>query len=369
MPRPTRAVVDLDAIAGNFHTLAGLAGGTSRVFPVLKANAYGHGAVPVARRLVREGAVRFAVALFEEGVELRAAGIEGEILLLSSGARGDAAVFASHGLIPTLYDVEQARTLAASAAGLGAPLPVHLEVDTGMGRLGVRQGDLSRMIGLLRRSPELRLAGTFTHFARADEPRSDSTARQVEAFSEALSRIRSAGLDPGLVHAANSAAALAAPGALFDATRPGIALFGIAPSERVGHPALRPALTLETEILAVQRVPAGTALGYGGTFMTSRPTDVATLPIGYHDGLRRSFSGRLPVLIRGGRAPIVGAVSMDLTLVDATDCGGAPGDRVVVLGRLGSEELGAWDLARAAGTIAYEIVCGIGSRVPREYVP
>ncbi|MEO8432543.1 MAG: alanine racemase, partial [Acidobacteriota bacterium] len=279
MTRPTRAIVDLDAIAGNFRVLAERAGGPGRVFPVLKANAYGHGAVPVARRLAEEGAVRFAVALVEEGIELRAAGIPGEILLLSSGARGDAPLLAAHDLTPTLYDVEQARTLAATAAGLETPLPVHLNIDTGMGRLGVRPDDLSRMIGVLKRSPSLRLAGTFTHLARADEPESDSTARQIDLFSEALSRIRTAGLHPGLVHAANSAGALAVPAALFDATRPGIALFGIAPSERVGHPALRPALTLETEILAVQRVPPGTALGYGGTFMTSRPTDVVTLPI------------------------------------------------------------------------------------------
>ncbi len=369
MSRPTRAIVDLDAIAGNFRALAERAGGSERVFPVLKANAYGHGAVPVARRLVREGAVRFAVALLEEGIELREAGIEGEILLLSSDDRVDAAVLAAHRLTPTLHDVEQARAVAASAAALAEPLPVHLEIDTGMGRLGVRPENLSRMIGALRRSPTLRLAGTFTHFARADETGSDSTARQIQDFSDALSRIRSAGLEPGLVHAANSAGALAVPEAHFDAIRPGIALFGVAPSERVGDPALRPALTLETSILAIKRVPAGTPLGYGGTFMTARPTDVATLPIGYHDGLRRSFSGRLPVLLRGGRAPIVGAVSMDLTMVDATDCGGAPGDRVVVMGRFGSEELGAWDLARAAGTIAYEILCGIGSRVPRSYVP
>lgn len=369
MQRPTRAVVDLGAIAANFRFLESRAGGRGRVFPVVKANAYGHGAVPVARRLAAEGARRFAVALAEEGEELRAAGIEGEILLFSSGDPADVAELFQRRLTPPLFDVLQAKAMAEAARSLSSPLPVHIKLDTGMGRLGVRPDQLSELIGVLRASKSLRVTGTYTQFARADEPQSAATRSQVEAFTSAVAALRDAGVDPGLVHASNSAGTLVLPGAVFDAVRPGLALYGVSPSERIPGGDLRPALSVETRVLSVKRVPAGTPLGYGGTFVTTRTSDVAALPIGYHDGLRRSFSGRSYVLLRGGRAPLVGAVSMDLTLVDATDCGAAAGDLAILLGSDGANEVTAWDLARAADTSAYEILCGIGSRVPRVHVP
>lgn len=370
MTRPTRAVVDLDAIAANFALLGERAGG-AEVIPVVKANAYGHGAVAVARRLSHEGARRFAVALAEEGVELREAGIGEEILLLSSGDPGSVEELFARRLTPTVHDVRQARDLSAAAASLPRPIGVHLKLDTGMGRLGVRPEDLEALIGILRAARDLRLAGTFTQFANATDPMSGATASQMRVFDAALSVLRDAGLDPGLIHASNSAAVLAFPAAAYAAVRTGIALYGVAPSPlaEASDPALEEALTIETRILAVKTVPAGTPLGYGGTFVTKRSTAVASLPIGYHDGLRRSFSGSVSVLLRGGQAPIVGAVSMDLTLVDVTDSGGQPGDRAVVLGHAWGNHVRAWDLARAAGTIPYEILCGIGSRVPRVYVP
>lgn len=374
MTRPTRAVVDLDAIAANF-ALLGERAGRAEVIPVVKANAYGHGAVAVARRLSREGARRFAVALAEEGVELREAGIEEEILLLSSGDPGALDELLARRLTPTVHDVLQARELSAAAASLPRPIAVHLKVDTGMGRLGVPPRDLAEVIGILRAAPGLRLAGTFTQFASATDPASGATEAQLRVFAAALSALRDAGLEPGLIHASNSAGILAFPGAAFAAVRPGLALYGVAPIGNGSDPAassdpiLREALTLETRVLAVKTVPAGTPLGYGGAFVTDRTTAVASLPIGYHDGLRRSFSGRVSVLLRGGQAPVVGAVSMDVTLVDVTDSGGRPGDRVVVLGREGDHHVSAWDLARAAGTIPYEILCGIGARVPRVHVP
>ncbi|MEO8190525.1 MAG: alanine racemase [Acidobacteriota bacterium] len=369
MTRRTRAVVDLGAIAENFRFLRARAGGAD-VIPVVKADAYGHGAVAVAGRLWAEGARRFAVAHPEEGVALRDAGIGGEILLLSSGDPEDVWIFSSARLTPTVFDVAQARALAAAAldARLPSPLPFHLKIDTGMGRLGVRREEWPAMIEALRESPSLRLSGMFTQFASATDPESGATAAQIASFASAVEGLRSAGLDPGLLHASNSAGALAFPEARLDAVRAGIALYGIAPSERVGDPGLRPAMSLETEVLSVKTVPPGTPLGYGGTFVTSRTTRVAALPIGYHDGFRRSLSGGIAVLIRGGEAPVVGAVSMDLTLVDATDSGAEPGDRVVLLGSDGVHALDAWDLARAAGTIPYEIVCGFSTRVPRVYV-
>ncbi len=370
MTRPTRAVVDLDAIAGNLRILGERAGG-AEVMPVVKADAYGHGAVPVARRLAAEGARRFAVALLEEGLALRDAGIGGEILLLSSGDPADVPLFSAARLTPSVHDLEQVRALSAAvcAAGMAAPLGVHLELDTGMGRLGVRREALPAVIEAFRASRSLRVSGTFTQFASATEPELEATSAQIRDFRSAVAALRDGGVDPGILHASNSAGTLAFAEARFDAVRPGIALYGIAPSESVGDRALRAAMSLETAVLSVKTVPSGTPIGYGGTFVTSRTTRVAALPIGYHDGFRRSFSGGIAVLIRGGYAPVVGAVSMDLTLVDATDCGAEAGDRVVLLGGDGAHEIDAWDLARAARTIPYEIVCGISARVPRLYIP
>jgi alanine racemase len=370
MTRPTRAIVDLDAIAENYRRLEAAAGGEGRVLPVVKADAYGHGAVPVARRLAAEGARRFAVALLEEAAVLREAGIEGEILLLSSGYPEDVPRLAALRIAPALHDLPQARKIADAARSLPSPLPVHLKLDTGMGRLGFRPERVQEAADLLRGSDRLVLAGTFTQFACADTPGSAATEKQIQEFEAGLRVLRAAGVDPGLVHASNSGGALHFPQARFDAVRPGIALYGVDPTPpEIGEAGLRPALSLESEVMAVRRMPPGAPLGYGGTFVTSRSTDVAVLPIGYHDGLRRSFSGRSFVLLRGARAPVVGAVSMDLTLVDATDTGAEPGDTAVILGRSGDHEVRAWDLARAAGTNPYEILCGIGSRVPRQYRP
>jgi alanine racemase len=366
MTRPTRAIVDLDALASNFRLLRQRAG-SSEVIPVVKADAYGHGAIRVVRRLAGEGALRFAVALFEEGAALRDAGVEEEILLLSSGDPADVAELAARRLIPTVFDPPQARALGEAAAKLSSALPVHLKLDTGMGRLGVRPDDLAAMIAVLKGARSLVLAGTFTQFASAEDGETGPAGAQMLAFDAALAALADAGLDPGLVHASNSAGILALAGARYDAVRPGIALYGIPPSPRLDDPALRPALRLETRVLSVKRVPPGTPLGYGGSFVTRRATTVASLPIGYHDGLRRAFSGRVAVLMRGGQAPIVGAVSMDLTLVDATDCGAVAGDRAVVLGREGNDAVDAWQLARAADTVPWEILCGIGERVRRVY--
>jgi alanine racemase len=364
--RPTRVIVDLGAIARNYRHLAGnLAGRT--IIAVVKADAYGHGAVPVARRLTEEGARWFAVALVEEGIALRRGGIGGEILVLGHADPSDVPVLRAYGLIPTLHALDQARGLAGAAAGLGEPLAVHVKLDTGMGRLGFREDEVPDLIALLRDAPGLRVAGAFTNFAEADDPASSATARQVARMRSGLAALRSAGFDPEIVHAANSAAVMAHPDSLFDAVRPGIALYGVSPFPEPDEN-LEPALTLETRVIAARDVPAGVALGYGGRFVTRRPSRIATIPIGYHDGLRRVISGRGSLLLRGRRAPLVGAVSMDLTLLDATDAGAESGDRVVCLGSDGPERVTAWDLARAADTIPYEILCGIGPRVPRRYV-
>jgi len=366
-PLPVRALVDLDAIASNYRFLADRVA-PRRLYAVVKADAYGHGAVPVAARLARAGADRFAVANPEEGTALRRGGIAGEILVLSRVDPEDVPRLAAYGLTPTLYDAAQAEGIAAAAKGASVPLPVHLELDTGMGRAGFRPEELDFVVALFRHAPGLRLAGTFANLSRADDPSSPETARQVERLRAAASRLRDAGLAPGLVHAANSAAILGAEPAWLDAVRPGLALYGIAPRGFSEAASLVPAMTLEARVTAVRRVPADTPLGYGGRFVTERPTTIAVLPIGYHDGFRRSFSGRVAVLLGGKRAPVVGAVSMDVTLVDASDAPVRRGDRAVCLGTDGRDTVSAWELADAAGTIPYEILCGIGPRVPRVHV-
>jgi alanine racemase len=234
-----------------------------------------------------------------------------------------------------------------------------------MGRAGFRPEELDRAIAVLRAAPRLRLAGTFANLSRADDPSSPETRRQAEGLRAAAERLRASGIAPGLVHAANSAAILDAPDAWLDAVRPGLALYGVSPRDVGGETGLSPAMAVETRVVSVKSVPAGAALGYGGRFVAARDTTVAVLPIGYHDGFRRSFCGRVSILLGGKRAPVVGAVSMDVTLVDATGTGVRRGDRAVCLGRDGDDAVTAWELARAAETIPYEILCGIGSRVTR----
>ncbi len=366
--RPTRAVIDLSAIVRNFRAFRERIGAGRAVLPVVKADAYGHGAVPVARRLEAEGANRFAVAIAAEGVALRRAGIRAEILLMSFSDPGDAALLFAYRLLPALYDLDQAKAFAQASDGLPGVLPVHVKLDTGMGRLGIRPEDLGETAELLKTSRRLFVAGTFTQLASAEDPAAPATRSQIQVLRSCLESLRGAGVDPGLVHVANSAALLAHPDSWFDAVRPGLALYGVPPARELADAGLAPAMALETRVMSVKRVPPGTPLGYGGSFVAGRASTVAALPIGYHDGLRRSFSGRVCVLMRGGEARIVGAVSMDLTLVDATDCSARPGDRVVVLGRDGERQVTAWDLALAADTIPYEILCGVGARVPRVYV-
>jgi alanine racemase len=359
-------VVDLGAVARNFRFLAARVA-PAAVIAVVKADAYGHGAVSVARRLAAEGVRTFAVAIAEEGVELRRSGIGGAILILNYADAADVPRHRAYGLTPPLSDLQQVKAFAEATQAAVLPLPVHLKLDTGMGRLGVRPAELPEAIEILRSSRGLALEGVFTNFASSSDAASSTTAEQTAAMRDGLAALRAAGLATGVVHLANSGAALGHPGTWFDAIRPGLALYGVAPADDLDGGRLEPALTLTTEIMTVRDVPAGTPLGYGGAFVTARPSRIGLLPIGYDDGLRRSFSGRLSVLVKGEQAPIVGAVSMDLTIVDITGTSARRGDPVVCLGRDRERRITAWDWARAAGTIPYEVLCGIGRRVPRTY--
>ena len=367
--RPTRAAIDLDAIAGNYRFILERVGKDRAIYCVVKADAYGHGAGPVVRRLEREGAGRFAVAIAEEGLALRRSGVAGEILLLGYSDAADAGLHRAYGLVPALYNPGQAAGFSQATRGFHEPLPVQVKVDTGMGRIGFRPEQTGDLIELLKHSPGLAVAGLFSNLASADDPGSPATAEQVETMKGAVEAFSSAGVSPGVVHLANSAGILLHTGAWLGGVRPGLALYGVPPVSDVAEERLVPAMTIETRVMAVNTVPAGTPIGYGGRFVTRRPSEIAVIPIGYHDGFRRSFSGRVRVLMRGNEAPVVGAVSMDLTLVDATGLGAQNGDRVVCLGAADGRRVTAWDLARAADTVPYEILCGIGARVPRAYAP
>lgn len=361
--RPTVARVDLGAIVSNFRRIRERSG--RRVLAVVKAGAYGHGAVPVARALEAAGADFFCVAIAEEGIELRRAGIRAPILLLNFASAGDAAVHRGFGLTPTLTSLPQIREFAAATARYAEPLNVHLKIDTGLTRLGILPDEAGDAARLLAAAPGLRVEAAFSHFSHGEDPSHPTRERQTRAAHAAFDALRGAGLAFGWTHLANSGAALEGPEHDCDAVRPGLLLYGVAPGPPVED--IRPALTWETEVAAIKEVGAGVAVGYGGTFVTARPSRLAVLPIGYDDGYRRSFSSRVPVLLPAGPAPTVGAISMDLTVCDATDAGASPGDRVVLLGATRGGSVDARDLARAASTIPYEILCGIGPRVPRKY--
>ena len=380
--RPTRAEVNLEALRHNLRAVRRRAV-DARVWPVLKADAYGHGSPAVARTLERAGADGFCVALLEEGVELREAGIVLPILVMGGhyGNAHDEVI--ARGLTPVVHDLEQAAAfgrLVRSGAVKG-PVAVHLKVDTGMARLGVTMRALPELAAHLAQMPEIRVDGLMTHLACADAPTLAETSAQMALFDEATAVLARCGVRPNLRHAANSAALLRAQARL-DAVRPGIAVFGVAPAVD-GHvlaSELRPVMRVRTEIVALRDIEAGAFVGYGSTWKAPRPSRIATLPMGYADGLSRHLGGANhgavrsggDVLVRGKRAPIVGAVSMDMTMVDVTDVPGAAlQDDAVVLGAqegpLGRDAIGAAEIAARGDTIAWEVLTSISRRVPRFY--
>lgn len=362
--RPTRADIDLSAIAHNFRVVQQAASG-ARVLAVVKADAYGHGVVPIVRALESEGAFAFGVALAEEGLELRDAGIKSAILVLNGVYGGAHREVLQRGLVPVVYDLGHLE--AFSSVSGGSPFGVHLKIDTGMGRLGVPRGELSRFLERASRFANLRIDGLMTHFASADvDP--DFTARQFACFNEAVAMVRAAGHTPTVQHVANSAATFRHPEARLDLVRPGIALFGYAGYDAPDLPSLRLGMRIRTEIVAVRTLAAGESVGYHGRFVAKGPTRVATLPVGYGDGLLRASSCRGHVLVRGKRCPILGNISMDLTSVDITGTNAEVGDEVVLLGAQGDAQIEVSELAEAANTIPYEVFTSVSRRVPRFYV-
>ena len=366
MGRPTIAEIDLDALRHNFFQLKAMVGPSVKMLAVVKANAYGHGAVPVARELSQLGIDFLGVACCEEGVTLRQAGIDVPIIILGGIFPDQIEEILRLDCIPVLFDPHIASLLGKAAEKIRRDVKVHLKLDTGMGRVGSLPEQIVEFLTLLREYPSIRLDGLLSHYAESEVEDDSFTRLQMERFQEAARLIASQGFSPSYHHISNSAALV--NGSLEgNLARPGIMFYGAYPHQRFREKIdLRPVMRLKTAILHVKEVPVGTPISYGRTFVTRRDSIIATLPIGYADGFRRILSNKGMVLFRGKRLPVVGRVCMDHTMIDVTDAGGAEvGEEVVIIGSQGEERISAEEVAGWSGTISYEVFCAVGERVPR----
>lgn len=371
--RPVWADIDLTAIRHNTGVMARLVA-PARLCAVVKAWAYGHDPVRASRAALAGGAEWLAVALVAEGVALREAGILAPILVLSEPPLDAMADVVAFNLVPTIYTAAGLDAAVKAVAAAGAqPLTVHVKVDTGMHRVGADPAEAVALAVAAASRPELSLGGVSTHFAVADDASDPFTAEQIRRFAQVVDTLAKNGIRPPLVHAANSAGAVAFPAGRGDMVRCGITLYGVAPNPAMAMAAvvgLRPALSLKARVSYVKEVEAGEGVSYGLSYRCDRRSVVATVPVGYADGVpwRLGQSGG-QVLVGGRRCAIAGSVTMDQLMIDCGPGGDvAVGDEVVLLGRQGDEEIGAWEWAERIGTIAYEVLCGISSRVPRRYI-
>lgn len=371
-----RADIDLSAIAHNVTALKQIIGTEVRLLVAVKANAYGHGAEQVARTALANGASDLGVARIEEGLALRAAGVEAPILIFGYTHAEAASDLLANALIPSVHSFENARTLAAAAQARGRELAVHIKLDTGMGRMGIPCGagaleaidHAAEEVTRIARLEGLRLEGLYTHFATADHSDKTYAGHQFRIYTRLLDRLVAAGQAVGLRHAANSGAIIDMPETHLDMVRAGISIYGLYASGEVDRHriALKPALSLKAHIIHLKQVPAETCISYGCTYKTPAPAIIATVPVGYADGYSRALSNRGTMLVGGRRVPIVGRVCMDLTMVDVTAVPGVSvGDEVVLIGRQGGEEISADEVAETLGTINYEVVSALTGRVER----
>ena len=363
--RPTVAVIDLDAIR---HNVRACRPERAEVMAVVKANGYGHGAVPVAKAALEAGATWVGVALVEEGIALREAGVDAPILVLTQFPPGSEREALAADLTPTVYTADGLDRLADAVRWLGRPVGVHVKVDTGMHRVGVVPRETP---GLVRAAVDagLEFAGLWTHFAKSEELKDPATGLQLERFLEVAATLAASGLRPRYLHAANSGAVLARPESHLDLVRLGAAMYGLCPGpELVGLADLRPALAWTSAVAMVKRVAAGERLSYGLRYRLDREATIATIPVGYADGYIRALGGRADVLIRGRRYRVAGTITMDQLMVDCGDDPIEEGDEVVLIGRQGDQEVTAEELAGLVDTVNYEVVCAVSERVPREYV-
>ena len=379
----TWAEIDLQAYAHNIKELKRISRPSARLMAVVKANGYGHGAVEVAREALQNGAQYLGVARINEAVPLRAAGLEAPILIFGYSSPDIAPSLIEHDLTQSVYSLSTASALSENAARQGKKIKVHLKVDSGMGRLGflldaknntaddIPAQDPLAEIEAITRLPGLTVEGIFTHFATADSADKSYANLQLDRFMDLLTRLKKEGLQPPLRHAANSAALIDMPDSHLDMVRPGIATYGLHPSDEVNksNVDLKPVMTLKSKIIHLKRVAPGFNISYGITFQTKNPTTIATVPVGYADGFNRLLSSRGYMLVHGRRVPVVGRVCMDLTMLDVGAISGvALEDEVVVFGKQGNGAVTADEIASSLDTINYEIVSSITGRVPRVYL-
>lgn len=370
--RPAWAEVDLSAIAHNMKELRRVTDPKAMMMAVVKANAYGHGAVPVSRTVLANGADYLGVAILDEGRELREAGIDAPVLILGFTPAEQAAQAIELGLTQTVYTYRGAEAVSKAAVQAGKRAKIHIKIDTGMGRLGFpadpgTPGEIAR----LARLPNIEIEGMFTHFAVADIRDKQYTYHQYEKFMDVDRQLEKLGIRVPIKHAANSAAIIDLPGLHMNMVRAGVSIYGLYPSDEVFREKveLRPAMSLKAKVAYVKTVPAGTSVSYGRTFTTGGETVIATVPVGYADGYTRLLSHKASVLIGGRRVPVIGTICMDQFMVDVSAVPGvSTGDEVVLMGRQGDQVVTADELAGLIGTINYEIVCMVSDRVPRVYV-
>ena len=373
MPFSTWVEIDLDVLDSNLDALKRTIGPEREILLVVKADAYGHGAVEVARSAAARGVRQFGVATLHEGMQLRAAGLAEDIWVLSPLLASEIPQALAHGLELTVAALDFARTLSESAMARGRPCRVHVEVDTGMGRTGVDATEAVDFLVAIDALPGLRVGSVYTHFPDADAAEDAFTRLQLARFEEVLTALEERGLKPPLVHAANSAGTLRLAESRLGLVRPGLAAYGLVPP-RGSDPGLKPAMSFQSRLVQVRRLRAGRSVSYGRTFMTKRDSVIGVVPVGYGHGYSWLCSNRGAMLVAGQRVPIVGRVTMDLTMLDLTDLAQAtgrmpePGDPVVLFGRQNGTALPVEELARWSETLPYEVLCTIGKRVTRIYL-
>ena len=370
--RPAWVEIDLDCVRHNIREFQRIIPDSTQMMAVVKADAYGHGAYHVAKAALHAGASRLAVAIVEEGIVLRRLGITAPIHILGVSAPGTERAVIEYDVIPTICSIESARRFSEIGTALGRTITCHVKIDTGMGRVGVLPGKLTEFLRVFSTLPNLDLEGVLSHFSKADEIDKTYTNRQLDLYQKCLEMFAAAGISPRLRCLANSAGTIDVPASLFDMVRIGIALYGLYPSADVQTTKinLRPVMSWKTRIVHLKTLPPGKRISYGGVFITSRSTKVATLPVGYADGYRRRLGNTGgQVLIRGQRAPIIGRVCMDMCMIDVTDITHVTiGDEAVLIGTQGDDRISADEMATQLDTINYEITCLVGKRVPRLFL-
>jgi alanine racemase len=363
--RPTWAEVDLSNLAHNYYSIKRLASPKIKVMVTVKADAYGHGLIPVSKKLVSCGVDYLGVASIDEGIKLRQVGITKPILVLGHVLEKDIAPVFIYGLAQTVSTPELAKALEKKARSLNKQVNVHIKVDTGMGRLGVLHHQALRLIEKVRQLKGVRIEGIFTHLALADMDE-DFTHYQIDAFNALIMRLHKLGIRIPLIHAANSMGAIGYSKSHFNMIRPGLAIYGLYPKENLSiH--LKPVLSLKTKVIYTKKVPQSYGISYGHEYITSKPTRIVILPIGYGDGYPRNLSNQGPVLIKGKSFRVSGRVCMDQMMCDVHGADVKVGDEAVLIGAQGRQRITTEELALLCGTIPYEIVCGLGSRIPRVY--